>query len=151
MPTEYREITTEKNFVKIVNIEKKQLFDLMADVSNYPSVLRENFLDVEIIEQNSNVLVAKETIYENGITATLTVKHIVTPYENHVLEILDGDAKGTKITIIFEDVDYGTKVSIKSEMHLTGLLIPFAYLPDSNLNHATNTVIDSFVNYIKNN
>ena len=151
VPNEFREITIEKNFVKIVNIEKKQLFDSMADVQNYPDIFPENFLSVIINEQYSNVLVAKETIHENGITTTLTVRHTITPYENQILEILDGDAKGTKITIIFEDIDSNTKISIKAEIHLTGLLIPFAYIPDSNLNHAVDTVIESFVNNLKNN
>jgi len=136
-------------FTKIVNVDKKQLFDVMADVKNYPNIFPENYVSVIIINQTDNVIFSQETVKEAGIQVTINAKHSIIPYEKHEIEILSGDAKGSKILAVFKEVDSNTKIDVKIEMKLSGLLTPFAYLPKQNIDHALNTIFTTFTTYSK--
>ena len=69
------------------------------------------------------------------------------PPEKHIVTVVDGDAKNTSITIILDELDSSTKLTIKIKMELRGVLIPFAFLPQNNIESAMNTVISGFVDY----
>ena len=87
----------------------------MADVQNYPLILPKNIIDIVIIEQNDNFLIATETFIEQGVEVTLLVKHTFKPNEFHSIQILDGNAKGTIINTEFVPVGDKTKL-ILSEL-----------------------------------
>lgn len=138
-----KEIKSEK----ILDIQQEKLFLTMTDVKNYPKILPRNFVSVNVLETNDNVLVAEEEIIEKGIRATLLVKHVFNPYSEHTIEILDGDAKGTKIHQLFSTEGNYTKLVTTVDVNFQGLLTPFSYLPKSNVYHAMDTVTTSFFNY----
>ena len=52
---------TNLQYEKIINVDQKKIFDVMADVQNYPLILPKNIIDIVIIEQNDNFLIATET------------------------------------------------------------------------------------------
>ena len=143
-------IVTKSSFEKIVDVDKKELFNVMADVEKYPVILPKNYLFVRIINQTGNIIFAEEEIVEKGIKVKLIVKHTIYPYEKHILEVVSGDAESTVITETFEETNRSTKLSTDMEMHLRGILVPFGFLAQNNLEHAMNIVIDSFVEYVKN-
>ena len=58
-------------FTRIVNVDKLALFETMADIRNYPKILPNNVISVNIINQSENVIFAKETISERGITTDI--------------------------------------------------------------------------------
>jgi len=140
---------TKDTFVKIVNVKKEDIFNTMANLSNYPKVLPQNYVSVKIMNQTNNTIYAEEEVAEIGIKTKMLVRHTIIPYDKHVLEVLDGDANGTKITEIFEKNGSSTKLTTTLDIHLHGLLAPLAFLPKSNLEHAMDTVITSFVEYTK--
>jgi len=129
IPDEHRVVTKNTSFVMMVDADKRELFDLMADIENYPKILSDNYISVFIKNQTNNSIFTNEVITERGIQSTLNVKHTILPYDYHIIEILDGDAKDTKITIIFEENGSETKLTINTEIHARGKFIPFAYLP----------------------
>jgi len=129
------------------NIGKEVLFNTMADVENYPMILPKNVLSVVIIEQEPNVILAEETMINQGINVKLLAKHTIIPYERHTVEIMSGDAEGTKITQIFRGDESSTKLSTKIQLKLHGLLSALYFFPKDQLSHAMNTVNSSFVNY----
>lgn len=67
-----------------------------------------------------------------------------------MIEILDGDAKGSKIIISFTASGSETRITVNAEGHFRGILIPFAYLTRQNYESAMNTIINEFVTYTKN-
>lgn len=147
------EVVIGINLVKMVDVDKKKLFITMADVENYPKILPNNILSVEIVNQTQSFvkeLYVKEKVFESGVTVTLLVKHSIVPYDKHIIEIEDGDAKGTKITINFREVGSKTEVTTEAEIRIHGILSPFGLLARPNLESAINTVIDDFVDYAKN-
>ena len=139
----------EVNFEAEYDIGKKVLFNIMNDVKNYPIILPGNVLSSVIIEEEPNVILAEETVMERGIKVTVLVKHTMIPYETHTVEVMNGDAKGTKIIQSFTGDESSTKLSTKIQLKLDGLLTPFYFLPKNNFEHAMNTVNTSFVDYSK--
>ena len=154
---------TELEITKIVDVNQEEAFLIMTDIKNYPKILPKNIISVNIINQiDNNVLVEYEVI-EHGIRTKLLASHMIYPYDKHIVEVMDGDAKGTKLTQDFtiinteieklpecdQTFDECTKIDSRVELNLKGLLSPFSYLPKRNLDHASDTVITSFTNYMQ--
>jgi len=133
------------NIIKTVDVDREKIFKIMADVKNYPLILPTNIETIKIIEETNSTITAEETIYELGIRTTLLVKHTFVPYEKHTIEILDGDAKGTKIIANFTEIEDRTKITVDGNLKLDGILHPFTYIALGNINSAMETVISAFV------
>ena len=118
------EIIAESTFEKTTKISKQKLFDVIADVKNFPEIFPGKVISVEIINQTENMIYAKEVIDHNGIRIELLVKHTIFPYEKQIIEVVDGDAKGSKIIISFEENDGFTKITTETEIKLRGILKP---------------------------
>ena len=173
---------TELQITKIVDVNQKKAFLIMTDVKNYPKILPRNIISVNIINQIDNSVLAEYEVIEHGIHTKLLANHTMYPYDKHIIEVMDGDAKGTKLiqdfTVINTPVgdidsisnlflqglshtemaklsecnspfDECTRIDSQVELNLEGLLSPFSYLPKRNLDHASNTVITSFTNYME--
>lgn len=125
----------------------EDVFLLFTNIEDYPKILPRNILSVEIINKTDSIIFAKEKISESGITTTLTVKHSFIPYESHTLEIIDGDAENTIITQTFEKLNSQTKILTVINFELKGILVPFSFIPKSNLEHAAETIVNSFLDY----
>ena len=140
-------LISEISFSKTVDVDKQKIFNIMADVENYSRILPRNIVSVNILEQTQNELLVEETIVEIGITSKLLVKHTLLPYEQHIIEIMDGDAKGTKIIQKFETIGNKTKLSTNAKFTFNGVLIPFRFLPETQLIHSMDSIISNFVIY----
>ena len=140
---------TDLTITKKMNIDREQIFRIMTDVSNYPNILPQNIISVKIIEQNKNLIIAEETVIEKGIKTTLLVKHIITPFQTHSIEILEGNAKKTTIIQNFKSISDGTTIETNIHFELQGILSPLSFLPKSNFEHAMNTILTNFEQYAK--
>lgn len=142
-----QKIEKEIEFTRIVKVDRMKLFESMAGIENYPKIFPNNVLSVNIINQSENVIFAKETVSEAGITADIITKHMLFPPDKHIVTVVDGDAKNTTITATFDELDSSTKLTIKMEMDLKGFLLPFGFLPENQFESAMNTIISGFVDY----
>ena len=147
----FEPVTPKKNTdfttSQLVDIETETLFDLMADVENYADVLPNNISYVKILSSVDNVITAEEELTEAGLKIKLVAKHTLNPYSKHVIEIIDGDAKGTIITQTFESVGAQTNLITDVHLNITGPTSLMAYIPLKNLTHAIHTVNSTFVDY----
>ena len=114
--------------------------DSTFDTTTLPNILPKPVTELEI---NKQVDIEKEKIFL-----------IMTDLENytkilprHIMEVMEGDAKGTKITQTFTDADYITTIHTLVEFDLKGILSSFGFLPKQNLEHAANTIVTSFIDY----
>lgn len=141
-----------KNIVlsQTVDVNKDQIFEIMADPKQYPNVLPSTFLEIKIINQTNNVIFAEETISERGIETKMLVKHEIFPFEKHVIEILDGYAKDTKIIISYDEMDSKTNISSDIFLNTSGpLMIIVPFMSQSNFESAYSSVIQAFEDYTK--
>ena len=147
LPNIIPELITELEVVKEVDIEKEIIYRVMTDVENYHKVLPRNIQSSNIIERSDNVFLVEYEVFEAGINTKLLVQHKMYPYNEHIMEIIDGDAKGTKITQKFSNKDSVTTINTVIEFELEGILSTIGFLPKGNLEHAANTILTSFIDY----
>lgn len=143
------QIVTKISYSRLADANEKDIFETMSDVKDYPKILPDNFRSVKILNHTKTTIYAEEEIFERGISTKLIVRYIIHPYENQSLQVITGDAQNTTIIENFKANGSSTIITTHVEMHLKGLLVPFGLLPQDNLEHAVNTVIDSFVIYTK--
>ena len=133
-----------------VSVEKENIFKIIASPELYPQVLPQNILEVDIINQTQNVIFAEETITGKGFGTKILVKHELFPPEKHVIEILDGYAKGSKIVMKFSEIDSKTRISSELHLKVSGpLAFLFDFMYPEIFKSAHHTVIDAFVEYLK--
>ena len=96
---------TELQITKIVDVNQEKAFLIMTDVKNYPKILPKNIVSVNIINRVDNTVLAEYELIEHGIRTKLLAEHTMYPYDKHILEIMDGDAKGTKLIQDFTTVN----------------------------------------------
>jgi len=135
--------------IKQIDVNKEKIFNTIADIQNYPIIFPKNVVYVKIINQSDNVIYAEEKVREQFITTKFLVKHTIHPYDNHILEIMDGDAQGTIITQTFEESNGNTTLTTEVKFHLKGILAPFVLFPKSALTSALDTTVSTFVDYSK--
>jgi len=143
------------NVIRETEVKKEKIFDVIADIEDYPKVLPENVISIKIINQTqpslSQIIFAEETLIEKGVVVTQIVKHDIFPYEQHIVSVMSGDAEGTKIVLKFKDEDDKTKITAEVKIRIKGILAPFGFLARSNIESAINTTIDNFIEYSKTN
>ena len=118
---------------RLVDVPNNRIFNVMADIENFPNILPENVVSVNILNKTDNEITAEEELFEAGIKTKLLVKHTIKPYSQHIIEIIDGDAEGTKITQYFESVDSQTKLTINVNLNVKGVASIVAFLPEIKL------------------
>ena len=96
---------------RILQIDREKIFLAFADVENYPSVLPENVVSVKIIDKTVDYILVEYVLKEGPFNATLSAKHIIDPYNSQIVEIIDGEAKGTKIIQTFSDDPSGVLIN----------------------------------------
>lgn len=144
-PKKITDFTTSQ----LIDVKKEIIFNEMANIENFPNVFPQNVLNVKILNKTDNTIIAEEELSEAGIKLTLLVKHTISPYNEHIIEIIDGDAKGTTIIQSFEEVNSQTNLTTTIHLNVKGVLSLIAYLPESNFIHAINTVNSQFIDYSK--
>ena len=135
------------SYSKIVDVDKEIIFNTFADFENYPHILPNNILSVNNIPEKQSVY--DISLVEKGIKTKLMIEHIIEPYHKQVIKVIDGDAQGTTINQTFESIGNSTKISIDIDLKTRGILVPFAFLPKQNVNHAIDTIVTTFVDYSK--
>jgi len=135
------------SYSKTVDVDKEIIFNIFADFENYPRVLPNNILSVNNIPEKQSVY--EISLVEKGIKTKLIVEHIIELYHKQVIKVIDGDAQGTTVNQTFESIGNSTKISIDIDLKTRGILAPFAFLPQLNVNHAVDTIVTTFVDYSK--
>jgi len=144
------------NVIRETEVKKEKIYDVMADIENYPNVLPENVISIKIINQTKHgvaqVIFAEQTLIERGVVVTQIVKHGIFPYEGwHIVTVMSGDAAGTQIHLKFKDEGDKTKITGEVKIRIKGILAPFGQLEIGDLESATYTTIDNFIEYSKTN
>jgi ribosome-associated toxin RatA of RatAB toxin-antitoxin module len=132
---------------RIVDVPLETIFDTITNVEKYPLILPKNVISINIIDKTQNSVTASELLVDRGLKTTLLAEHKFEPYSLHTIEILNGDAKGTTITQKFSRQQNSTIINTEIDFKLTGALVFVTFIPESNLNHALNTILDNFINY----
>lgn len=136
------------NLVTAHNVTKTKLFDTIADVRTYPIISPDHFISVKVVNQSGNIIYAEEQVREKLVTTTLLVKHTIIPYSSQTMEVMNGDAQGTKVTASFTGTD-NTTIATDVQLHLKGKLAIFVFIPKQVLELEFTSVLGDFAKYSK--
>jgi len=147
-----QQVVNKYQYENKIYVDSQKVFDLLADVQNFPKVFPKTFQSVKILNQTHNTVYTEEIISYHGITKVIKIKHELKPYQYHTITILSGEFKNTSFIINFNEKDSNTLIIINAEIHFpsyVGLMynnIPF------NFNVAINNLygeipIDFRINY----
>jgi len=93
----------EFQFKREIKVDSKKLFDVLADVQNYPKVFPKTISSVKVLNQTNDTILTEETISYQGITRVIEIKHEIIPYKSHTITALSGEFKNTSFIIKFEE------------------------------------------------
>jgi len=130
-----------------MSVENEKLFNTIIDVKNYPNIIPGKVISVEIINQTSNTITAREKLIQSGIILDLLVRHTFMYPNEHFIEVLDGDAMGTMINQTFTSLNGNTTINTQIELHVKGPLSPITFFLKSGIQNFVDTILEEFVNY----
>ena len=157
-PKLFKEPIAKFTIIRTVELPYDELIQVFSNVSNYSKILPKNVLNTKILNYTDGTVFSEIEVMEKGISSKFQVSQKLEVSENfdqhfgarHYVTVLTGDAKGTVIDQSFRIIDDSTtEVNNGIELRLRGILTPFVFLPENNLKHAANTILDSFIDYQK--
>ena len=148
-PKHFQEPIKKFTITKTVDLSDDELIDVFSDISKYSTILPANVLSTKLLNVTNGIVFSEIEVVEKGIRANFQFSQEIEE-NRHYVTILTGDAKGTILEQRFNPIDDSTTEIINAvELRFRGILSPFIFLPDYNLKHAGNTILDSFVDYKK--
>ena len=178
-PKLFKEPIAKFTIQKTVNLPEEELVDVFTNTLAYTKILPKNVLStniisstdaeivcfneqlppspgephhentVEVCQLGPREIISEIEVIEKGISSKFQVSQTI-ELHRHFVEVLTGDAKGTIVDQRFTKIDDSTtKITNGIELRLHGILTPFVFLPEYNLKHAANTILDSFIDYKK--
>ena len=126
----------------IIPFSQKALFELVNDVSSYPSFMP-YCQAAEVIEQTPDTLTASLTLKKGSFSQSFTTKNTLYPHEKMVLTLVDGPFKKLEGIWTFEAKgDNITKVSLDLEYTFSSTLL--AGMFGRVFHKVANNLVDSF-------
>jgi|TARA_B110000881_G_scaffold221596_1_gene252412 hypothetical protein len=148
-PQYFQEPIKKFTITKTVELSDDKLIDVFSDISGYSLMLPKNVLNTKLLNVTNGIAFSEIEVVEKGIRVKFQFSQEIEE-NRHYVTILTGDAKGTIVEQRFIAIDDSTTEIVNAvELRLRGILSPFILLPDYNLKHAANTILDSFVDYKK--
>jgi PadR family transcriptional regulator PadR len=109
---------------KVIRAPRERIWNLLADMGNWPKWLGEEgvfrVLSHDVVSVDDNVVVCDEIAEVRGKRRWSRDKYTLHPKEEIEETYLEGPLRG-RVLFLLEDVPDGTRVTVKSEMHRTGL------------------------------
>ena len=84
--------TTDFEIRSIIDVDKKTLFDLMANIEIYPNILSKNISNIHILNQTDNEIIAEEEFKELDLYAAIEARAEIQATEKWMKK--QGDLKG---------------------------------------------------------
>ena len=79
---------TEFETSRLVDVPNNRIFNVMAEIENFPVVIPKNVISVNVLDRTDNVITAEEELSEAGIKTKLLVKHTINLTANILSRLL---------------------------------------------------------------
>ena len=145
------DIMVKFQFIKTVDVDRDLIFGISTDYENFTKVLPKYFKSLEILESKTNKTIIKEKVNFLERTTTILTEHVIIKPDQHIVTMLDGQAKGTCFDETYEKNGSKTKIIIKVNLILHGSLKIAGFFAKKKIQTHMEKVMDEFVNYAKNN
>ena len=105
---------------KIVNAQRKIVYDIFANYENYEELFPQYFPSIRRRSTRDEVSVVEEHVNLGGKEFVIMAKHVCKKPRLHEVFVIGGEAKGTHIKEKFIEIPEGTKILIDVNLKLKG-------------------------------
>lgn len=85
---------------KIVDLPQEKVLTVIKNTGKLQSLFPDKYKLFNILEQSDNHILTEEIVLISGKEIKQKVKHVLEPNRLLKIEIIDGDTKGTILTIV---------------------------------------------------
>ena len=64
---------TDLEVIRLVDVPNNRIFDIMADIENFPNIISSNIVDVTIISKINDVIIAQRFVVNSPMPCTAAV------------------------------------------------------------------------------
>jgi len=135
-------------FEKVLDIQKENLQEILLDLNNLPKIFPNNIKSIEFVENQNDRTLAKTVLTLNGFDFSSNVLYTKKTAEKHIMKIISGDLKGTKLDITLEETwgfdgtpNAGTLINIRMNLQFSALASLLGFIPDESITY----VLDKFL------
>lgn len=109
---------------KVIRAPRQRVWDLLADMGDWPKWLNEEgafrIVSHDVVSTEGNVVICDEIAEVRGKKRWSRDKYTLRPQEGIVETYLEGPMRG-RMVFSLQDVPGGTRVTVKTETHRTGI------------------------------
>jgi len=141
---------------KVVDVNKNALQETLVDPSNLKDIFPDYIKSVESTKVQDNKNLAKLVLGLNGFNVNSEVEYTKLPNENHIVEVITGDLRGTKLTTTLKETwgfdgtpNQGTIVNIKMTLQYSGILSFLGLLSNEAFLYSLDYSLGNIVSYTK--
>ena len=135
---------------KIINAERRRVFDIVANFENLQNILPRYFPSVRIRSVRENTAVVEEHFRLGSKEFIMMTKHVTKYPEVHEIFVIGGDAKGTHITEKYEKIGETTRLVVDADIKLGGFLKILSVFSRKKIKAEFNQIIDEFTKLAEN-
>ena len=150
-PTEKMDESVTKTLIydKYVKANQTQVFTILSNLEQFPIILPEHVFSVTIINKTQDVTYANVELFMGGIKENVLLKHSVKSNIQQTFEVMNGEAKGTKITqdFVYIEEEQLTQIKTTTELNVKGFLKFITQIRPYTYSQLLNPMIDNLVLY----
>jgi len=132
------------NFEKIIKAERNKVFEIAANFEEFQKTLPKYFPSIYVRSVRDNVAVVEEHVRLQGRELIMMTKHITRYPELHEVFVIGGDAKGSHIVEQYQTIPGGTKVIVKADIKLKGILKITGFFGQRKIKKGFTKIMDEF-------
>jgi len=130
---------------KIINLPQERVFSVVKDIGKLPSLFPDRYKSFNILEQSDNHILTEEIVSISGKEIKQKVKHILEPNRMLKSEIIEGDTKGTILTIeLNPKSNSSTEIKIDADLKFGKLGTVFGVFAKRKIKNEIDRIIDQF-------
>ena len=130
---------------KIINLPQERVFSVVKDIGKLPSLFPDRYKSFNILEQSDNHILTEEIVSISGKEIKQKVKHILEPNRMLKSEIIEGDTKGTILTIeLNPKSNSSTEIKIDADLKFGKLGTVFGIFAKRKIKNEIDRIIDQF-------
>src|SRR6266540_3482276 len=84
---------------KVIDSPQEKIFAVVKDIDRLPALFPNRYKSMKILERSDSHLLTEETIVMAGKEIHQKVRHTIEPNRMVRSEVIDGDTRGTVVTI----------------------------------------------------
>lgn len=135
---------------RVIDSPQEKIFAVVKDIDRLPALFPNRYKSMKILERSDGHLLTEETIVMAGKEIHQKVRHTIEPNRMVRSEVIDGDTRGTVVTIeLHSKSERSTEIKIEADLKLGKLGSILGIFAKGKIKKEIEHMIDEFDKSIK--